>query len=361
MNVLITTVVVVFAATIFVLNSNEATATQPAETMESGSLKNEDAESKNAQHLIQNQLSRYQRAYPGIDFRLLSSPEDYAQLLPLEDVLGPGVTNLDYQHPEELRTTLVEAQEYRIGLMVENEMSSATLFHTPVEGTSGKQYICLITIAPSLLGNTSSHVASEYLYDLSRRTIESMPKALRFIHQDVLLYTLNHEVFHCIDAYLSGFIYAQTEDSLKASYDRRKAEIRADIFASISHLSRKPSDHRFLANLALARTIQLLHGDTEHYSSDVLNLIESDYQPPRESDIEFLVNSALTLFEASTISYEEHKELLTAMYVINQRFGIATTETSDNSPMAGEKPDPERVTALTDTINNAIKIVRGNQ
>jgi hypothetical protein len=93
----------------------------------------------------------------------------------------------------------------------------------------------------------------------------------------------------------------------------------------------------------------------------MLNLIESDYQPPKESDIEFLVNSALILFEASKISYKEHKELLTAMHVINQRFGIETTETTDNSPMTGEKSDPERVTALTDTINNAIRIVRGNQ
>jgi hypothetical protein len=355
-----TTVSRLLAVAILLMSGVMAAATNSALATELGAPQEEKTRNTDDQRSIRNQMSKYQKAYPGIDFRLLSSHEDYKALMPLEKALGAGVANVDYEHPDTLRTTLVEAQEYRIGLMIENEMSSATLFHTPQETISGKQYTCLITIDSSLLRNASWLIASQYLYDLDRRTIESMPERLRFSHQDVLLYTLNHEVFHCIDVYLNGFLFAQTDDPFKASYDRRRAEIRADIFAVISHLSRQPSDSRFLANLALARTIQLLNGDTEHYSSDAINLIESDYQADKDPDIEFLVNSAFMFYKASSITYEEHRELLAAMQVVNHRFGMENEETGDDAHLADDKPDLERVDALAKKIRIAINSVNGN-
>ena len=77
--------------------------------------------------LVSERISQYRQAYPEIEFKLLYTMEDYDAILPLTESLGEDLSNPEYEHPEDARITLVEAQEYRIARLIDNDMSSATL------------------------------------------------------------------------------------------------------------------------------------------------------------------------------------------------------------------------------------------
>ena len=97
--------------------------------------------------------------------------------------------------------------------------------------------------------------------------------------------SMSHEVFHCIDAYANGFLYPRTFDPIKVSLDRVRVELRADIFASLAHLSRQPNGMKFLKSLATARTVNMLSGNIEHYTSDVIYMLAESNERKISYDI----------------------------------------------------------------------------
>lgn len=153
--------------------------------------------------LIEGLITIYTRAYPEIEFRLLNTMEDYDRLLPLTKSLGEDLSNLDYEHPKEVRITLVEAQQYRIATLLYHDVGSATLFKTPSAAVTEKPYTCLITSNRKLL-DEDPLAATRFMYGLPETILESMPESLRISNHDLLLYAVDHEVFHCVDAYVNG-------------------------------------------------------------------------------------------------------------------------------------------------------------
>jgi len=174
--------------------------------------------------LIDEQLANYREAYPEIDFVLLYKMEDFDQLTPLTDSLGEDLSNVDYEHPESARIMLVEAQEYRIGLQLNNGNGTATLFKTPNARITKKPYTCLVTLNIPLL-DESALAASRYMYDIDDEALTSIAESNLINNHDFLVYSIDHEVFHCIDAYTNGFMYPKTRDPVKSLLDRCHAEL----------------------------------------------------------------------------------------------------------------------------------------
>ena len=303
--------------------------------------------------LIGERLTVYKVAYPEIEFVLLTSTEDLDQLIPLTGSLGKDLSNVDYEHPESARITLVEAQEYRIGLQLKNGNGTATLFKTPNARITKKPYTCLITLNIPLL-DESALAASRFMYDMDDAALSSLSESYLIDNKDFLVYSFDHEMFHCVDAYSNGFLFAMTQDPVKSSLDRSRAELRAEIFAAIAHLSRQPNGKRFLLNQAIARTLSLLSGDVEHYTSDVLIMLVESSEQNDTHDIKALVKKSMRLADDHAVSYAEYKQFLVDLRTVLEELDIDTdTFFTEYPSVADEAPSDKNVESLRNSLNMA--------
>ena len=310
--------------------------------------------------LIDEQILLYRKVYPEIEFIYLHSTTDFDQLLPLTGSLGKDLSNVDYEHPESARITLVEAQEYRIALQLKNGNGTATLFKTPNARITNKPYACLLTLNIPML-DESGLAASRFMYDMDDEALASLSELYLFDNQDFLVNSIDHEVFHCIDAYANGYIYPMTRDPIKSSLDRSRAELRAEIFSAMAHLNRQPNGKRFLLNQATARTLSLLSGDVEHYTSGALIMLVGSSKQNDTYDIKTLVKKSMHLAEDHTASYAEHKEFLVDLRIVLEEFDIDTdTLFTQFSGLADEVPSDKNVESLRNVINIVISDIHPN-
>lgn len=311
--------------------------------------------------LIDKLISHYKETYPEIEFTLLLNRADLDQLLPLTNSLGKDLSNVDYEHPEEARITLVEAQEYRLSLQISNGNGSATLFKTPNARITKKPYVCLITLDLSFL-DAEPLAATRFMYDIDEETLSSLPESFQLDNHDFFLYTIDHEIFHCIDAYTNGFLYPRTRDPIKSCLDRFRIELRTEIYSAMAHLSRQPNGKRFLKNLATARTVNLLSGDVEHYTREALHMLVENDELNISSDIKTLAEEAMRFAEKLTPDYADHKEFLVAAWAALEELGVdGYVLLTDYPELAIETPLPENVKALTGTLKNALMEIRPNE
>lgn len=302
---------------------------------------------------IGERLTVYKVAYPEIDFVLLTSTEDLDQLIPLTGSLGKDLSNVDYEHPESARITLVEAQEYRIGLQLDIGNATATLFKTPNARITKKPYTCLITLNIPLL-DQSALAASRFMYDMDDAALSSLSESYLIDNKDFLVYSFDHEMFHCVDAYSNGFLFAMTQDPVKSSLDRSRAELRAEIFAAFAHLSRQPNGKRFLLNQATARTLSLLSGDVEHYTSDLLIMLVESSEQNDTHDIKALVKKSMHLADDHAVSYAEYKQFLVDLRAVLEELDIDTdTFFTEYPSVADEAPSDKNVESLRNSLNMA--------
>jgi len=310
--------------------------------------------------LIDKQITLYRAAYPEIEFKLLYEMADFDQLMPLTHSLGEDLSNVDYEHPGDLRITLVEAQEYRIAFQLANGNGTATLFKTPNARITNKPYSCLITLSIPLLDEAAS-AATQFMYDIGDDTFKSIPESYYIDNQDFLAYSIDHEVFHCIDAYVNGSLYPRTLDPLKACLDRTRAEQRTEIFAAMAHLSRQPNGKRFLKNLATARTVNLLSGDVEHYTSEVLYKLAASSELNIKGDIKALAEESMLYAENKAPSYKDHQEFLVALRTVLEGYSVdVDTIFSDYPDLSTETPSHEKVEILRNAINDALTAIHQN-
>ena len=310
--------------------------------------------------LIDKQITLYRAAYPEIEFKLLYKMADFDQLMPLIHSLGEDLSNVDYEHPDDLRITLVEAQEYRIAFQLTNGNGTATLFKTPNARITNKPYSCLITLSIPLL-NEAASAATQFMYDIGDDTFKSIPESYYIDNQDFLAYSIDHEVFHCIDAYVNGSLYPRTLDPLKACLDRTRAEQRTEIFAAMAHLSRQPGGKRFIKNLATARTVSLLSGDVEHYTSEVLYILAASSEIYTKNDIKALAEESMLYAENKAPSYKDHKEFLVALRRVLEGYSVdVDTIFSDYPNLSTETPSHKKVEILRNAINDALTAINQN-
>ena len=306
---------------------------------------------------INDQISEYRSEFPEIEFLLLDSVFEFNAISPLLENLGSEVSNVDYEHPESVREILVEAQEYRIDKHLSNGNGSATLFRTPNASITKKPFTCLITLTSSLL-DENPLASTRFLYSLSESSLSSLPQPYVLDNKKFQEYTIDHELFHCVDAYVNGPMFARTSDPIKASHDRYKEEQRAEIFAALRHLKRYPSDDFFLRSLATARTINLLTVDFEHYTTNILGrIIDSNDHAPSQKLSETAFYS-MDYAESIVTDYEGHKAYLVTMAEVLDQLSIDHDLVSAYPAIEDETADPDRVRELLGVIRNAVISIR---
>lgn len=231
--------------------------------------------------LVASRLADYTNVFPEVAFYHLRGPADLAKLNQLTKQLGNGASNVDYEHPPKLRKLLLEAQMGRIELMLNYSMPSSTLFKTGENSLFHKPYLCVITLDENIF-LTDQLAATRFITGQDKITTRNFPTNTVLDNQTFINFTIDHEVFHCLDAYLNGPTRPKTKSQLTASYHDYRAEIRADSYAALMHrMSSRPDS--FLFNLANYRSLNIIYWDITHYTSpairQILHLKDSDIEP----------------------------------------------------------------------------------
>ena len=221
--------------------------------------------------ILTEQLDLYARAFPDIRFLVLEGSENRAGILAaLSGFLGPEPVNLDYEHPPEMRATLVDASLGRIALMVHYQLPSATLFRSDAPGHEGEN-VCVLTIDACAIARDDTR-ATRFMLDLTEDEIGRVPAERRLQCEEHLRFTFEHEAYHCLSVRYGG-AQPMSHEALWAEYWHFRHENGADAYAMARHLQRHGEGSVFADNLRRVRGMALYGGDVDHWTRAALDRV----------------------------------------------------------------------------------------
>ncbi|UCE89306.1 MAG: hypothetical protein JSW10_00225 [Pseudomonadota bacterium] len=222
-------------------------------------------------------------AFPEVAFMTIggASRADYVAYLPA--LLGDTARNLDYEHPDDVRQLLVDAQLNRIHMMLENDEPSATLFQVGEDSQVGRPYLCVITLDPDrFLGDNLA--ATAFMSGAETHELSAWPDERVLDNEAFIRYTLDHEAFHCLAVYLRGPYYLMGSDDVTAEYQRFRAEFDADLFAALAFRDAQNDARGFMENMLRMRQLSLFNDDPVHYTGRALRTAMRTELPVRARD-----------------------------------------------------------------------------
>jgi hypothetical protein len=285
--------------------------------------------------VVTSRLANYAKIFSQITFYHLKDTKDLVKLSQLTNQLGNGASNVDYEHPPDLRVLLLEAQIGRIELMLNYQMPSSTLFKTGINSYFQTPYLCVITLDVTIF-MTDEMAATRFIARRNNFNAVIFPVNAALDNLTFLNFTIDHEVFHCLDAYINGPTRPQTKSQLTASYNDYRAELRADIFAALMYRNTsKPSS--FLFKLANYRSLNIKDWDVTHYSStsliQVSNLEDSAI---KSMGVRTILESAVDLAEMNIMSRDCY-----ASFIISAA-EVAVENSTNEGVLSGEVIEAKR-------------------
>jgi len=218
---------------------------------------------------VDRQLATYARQAPEMGFLRLYGAGGTTMLQALPLFLGEAPSNVDYEHDASMRDELVQLQMHRIEVMLRQGMPSATLFKVGLASQFEHPYLCVITLDAERFRRKPENVSGLMAPSVNDEGLTTAGAKAMDV-EDFLRFTVDHEVFHCLDAYFNGPAIRRTHDTLAQHYQAYLNEAQADAFASLAfNLARKRPD-AFLEILAAIRTFSLLDLDLSHFTTDVI-------------------------------------------------------------------------------------------
>jgi len=272
--------------------------------------------------LLTSRIQEYAAVYPDIHFLHVQGNEQGTDIIKLPRQLGEDAANLDYEHDPMVRDDLLQLQFMRIKYLLGNSIPSATLFKTGKHAAYTRPYVCAITLDETLFLN---HPGASARFMLGDHMQDSLPvKDLSsFDNNTFLLYTLDHEIYHCLDAYLHGPGMSKGSDEITAAYEHFLSEYRADLYASITTRQSYPSANKFLRLLASYRVMGLVDFDTEHYTvAAIRQVIRMPVARISNTGIAAIAQDIRQLARASAPDITEYSQLINAARGLALYLGI---------------------------------------
>lgn len=278
--------------------------------------------------ILTDRLAYYSRLYPDILFlNMLGGEKSVSEMTTLDILLGHKPTNLDYEHPLELREELMHASTGRLWVMLENQFPSASLFRAD-RPEQWQEKICVLTIEPRSFA-TSDYTATGHLLDLPDEIIQSIPVDKQLNREDYLLFVIDHEVYHCLRAAYTG-PQPMSDRELWGEYFHYLDEKGADIFALIMHCKKYGRHTEFMTNIRRIRSLSLLTADHAHLTTDVINeLMKKPVDNICKNDELAILALANIMKDAATISYEEFLSYLVSVNQVMKELKINIQESKE--------------------------------
>lgn len=279
--------------------------------------------------VVAARLAQYANNFPQIHFVHLQRPADIAIAEQLPALLGKDARNLDYEHDNEARRWLLDAQFSRIEMMARNDMPSATLFKTGTDSSYSTRHVCIITLNESAM-REDDWSASRFMAGIEKDSSLAISGPARLDNTMFVLFTLDHEIYHCLNAYLHGPTYKKTRSKLKGSYHQFVGEYGADLFATLAARRFGSADRRFMQNFMQYRALSLTSFDVPHYTSGA---IAHALGVPRDridaGSLVELARLARSLSDATVPSLQVYGELFAASYRLALMAGSSPEDLAD--------------------------------
>lgn len=219
---------------------------------------------------VDRKLARYARQLPEMGFLRLYGPKAADVIAQLPGLLGAGAMNVDYEHDEDAAGILMELQMRRIRMLAREGMFSASLFKVGEGAAFEHPYLCVITLDTVPFEQDPGY-ATRFLTADFPDAYPVMDGEVLVDNADFLSFAVDHEVFHCLDAYFGGPPIKKTHDTIYSHYQLYVNEARADTFASLRFRQAGLGSPDFLQVFAALRTLSMLVSDLQHFTGDVIN------------------------------------------------------------------------------------------
>lgn len=309
---------------------------------------------------VKLQLANYEDYYPEVNFIHLDGLSGFKYLNSLPMRLGIGASNVDYEHRPNARELLIETQMGRIEMMLEERMPSATLFLTGENSAFTQPYVCVITLDDTVL---LSDPLAATRFITGTKASENLPYQTSLDNGSFLLFTVDHEVFHCLDAYLNGPTRPMTRSQITASHSEFRAEQRADFYAALMHKSRPGSPDNFLRDVASFRTLSFNNWDITHYTAPILRrAISIDHSRIVHLDIEGLLSLSMHEADQFIMTRELYlRFLVSAVHAANilNIAEVSSSQVVSEIMQLKYKPDERLVSQIREDVILAQRAVSG--
>jgi hypothetical protein len=318
------------------------------------------AQIENINQAIQQKLDFYNKTFPEIQFVHLKNGEWEKSLQALELFIGYQATNLDYEHPADLREALLFATVEKIQMMLVNGIASSYLFKVGESPAASRKHACVIILDPK--SNVfSNKVATEYFIELPDKVLASLPEEKYLDKEQHLDFIIDHEAFHCLDTFQYGGI-PMSENTFSTPHSCFMRESQADMFAIAMNLKRHQKVTDYVNKMVLMRGMTLLNGEIQHNSVDAIQLIiNTDIQriissPPRD-----LVAMIKNAYKTIAPDYKKYMLYQDAALGAMDQLGIQPIGMSAHSTRSGKNSDKGLVNKLLQQTYTYYQQYTGNK
>lgn|GEM_PF-2169375 len=204
--------------------------------------------------IIEKRLGEYGERYPDIQFIHIQGGDSWHEdFVAVVTMIGHGATALDYEHPPEVTADVMELSFERLKRMLMADIVSATSFRVGQGSSLKRRNLCVITLNPrAFIAN--DRVATQFMLDLTDSTMDRVNPVRYLNHRDHLSFTLDHEVFHCLDSIYFGGA-PMTKLPMGGEYHLFRRESAADAYAMALHLRSRGKVTPYARNITHARAL----------------------------------------------------------------------------------------------------------
>jgi len=295
---------------------------------------------------VDRQLAEYARQVPDMGILRVYGSEGTDIVRRLPALLGAGASNVDYEHGASARETLLELQIQRLTVMIEHQLPSATLFKVGGNSAFDHGFLCVITLDTAPYQRDPTY-ASQFMspsrpFDgLAGRDAELIR------NEDFLKFTVDHEVFHCLDAYFGGPTIKQTRTEMEGLYQDYVNEARADAFASQAFRQREANPDSFLRKMAALRTLSVLDFDLPHFTGDVIRQSLDTLTEPVAHNLALRVDASRALVAEVAPNADRYAEHVVSAARL---FGRLGGDSDDVLHSLTEQPLPNPVESIVASL-----------
>lgn len=291
------------------------------------------------QRLHRQQLADYERHFPAIQFVTLPGAANWSEAMTALDLLlGYRPTVLDYEHPADVATLLLEVSLERIALLMQHQIPGAALFQVGEQAVARRPRVCVITLDACAIAGDDQRATDL----MAGPPCESLPapagEHLLDAHA-TLRFVIDHEVYHCLDAHANGGM-PRGYDSHWGEYWRTRNEMAADAFAVAAHLARTGRDGGFVTKLARLRGLALLAGDPQHFTFDAIEQVRRmDAAELAAMSPQQRLALARRIGAQQLGDYPRFVRFWASAYQAMAELGVTATVEGNQGPAPGSEPD----------------------
>ena len=272
--------------------------------------------------IIRQKMIFYNNLFPEIQFMQLKGNETWQNdILTAVTLLGNEPSNLDFEHPPELKEALSNASITRLSVMLQSDIISAALFKVGTNSILVRPNLCIITLDPDTFIMEPLQATNQML-NLSDKELNSINKDRLLNPLAHFEFTIDHEAFHCIDS----FVFGGAPMTLKKYGGERnlfRRESAADAFALAMHIRKQKEISNYANNITHVRALWLFTESPNRCSFEsMLSVLKTSVEKIISMSNSQLINYIVKVTEKHVGDYDFYVKQRAAAFKAAKTLGL---------------------------------------